>query len=850
MSRRPNGSVHRRNLVRLYLVAIALAVIPLSVFIVGAHNLLIRTTTRQLVTQSSRSGQMFAGFIGQRLHAGASILQILTERQRVLDLWHNGNALELAAVVDQQKQSWPDFAAVALYDRSGHLRAASPPNQDPLAGEHRFADLFSAIEKTGTSHVSPAFPDTNSSAYVIAIAVPLRDRDGALRGIAVGTETLATVTHDVYAYSTEQNNALIFVVDTARQVFGRQRNEFKLVPGNQALVDRLAKEPQRNTGERIRLGSQDVIAAYVPIASSDMGVLVSVPVAAIDAALWTGERQFGIFGGILFLLAVVGGLVVAAGFQKFRAREEIYLSQIEQQNHDLALRRAEAERANDLKSRFLANMSHELRTPLNSILGFSELLQDQSGGPLNEKQTRWVTNVRTAGRHLLQLINDILDLAKIEAGQLRIESDTFALASALPEVLTVIRPLAMAKQIEIHQSVDTDLVVTADRVRLKQILYNLLSNAVKFSAVRTAISLEADQDGPLCRIHVRDQGVGIPPDKLDVIFEEFSQLEQDDESVVKGTGLGLAITRRLVEGQGGKITVISEPGKGTEFTFTLPLAKVIGPRLAAGPSRVPAAIGDRKSQRERPLVLVIDDEVAALELLSEHLKSAGYDTAIALTIHDALERARVLKPDAMTLDILMPSGSGWAVLAELKSDPATAHIPIVVVSILDRKETGFALGASDYLVKPVQKDLLLKTMRRLLVPGKAEARLLIIEDNPGDLQIMTEMARGIGYTTEAAVTGTDGLEKLKWYKPDAVLLDLMLPDVDGLEILARIRDNPAYTALPVVIVTGKELGREEMKIIERFATAHVRKIETWKSDLLQRMEVAVRKRPATAGGAA
>ncbi|MGH9644664.1 MAG: response regulator, partial [Terriglobales bacterium] len=408
----------------------------------------------------------------------------------------------------------------------------------------------------------------------------------------------------------------------------------------------------------------------------------------------------------------------------------------------------------------------------------------------------------------------------------------------------IIRPLAMAKQIEIQQSIDPGLVVTADRVRLKQVLYNLLSNAVKFSPSKTAIILSANREDTFCCIRVRDQGIGIHADQLDVIFEEFSQLDQnDEESVVKGTGLGLAITKRLVEGQGGSISVISEPGNGTEFTFTLPLANIA--ISAEAGQQQPAT-----SHRDRPLVLAVDDEPAALEVLAEHLTGAGYDVTVAITVEEALERARALRPDAMTLDILMPSGSGWAVLAELKSDPATAHIPIVVVSILDRKEVGFALGASDYLVKPVQKDMLVKAMRRLLLPAGGDTRVLIIDDNPADLQIMTEIARGAGYATDVAVTGTDGLRQLRKSRPDAVLLDLMLPDVDGLEVLSQIRDDPDYISLPVVIVTGKELGQAEMRTIEKFATAHVRKIDSWKSDLLHRMEIAVTKRQASAGGAA
>jgi len=480
-------------------------------------------------------------------------------------------------------------------------------------------------------------------------------------------------------------------------------------------------------------------------------------------------------------------------------------------------------------------MSHELRTPLNSILGFSELLQERAAGALNEKQARWIANVRTAGKHLLQLINDILDLSKIEAGQLQVSTERFVVSAAVPEVLTIIRPLAMSKQITIEQQVDSEVLVIADRVRLKQVLYNLLSNAVKFSPEKTAIKLIAQKEGGFCRVTVRDQGIGIPTDKLDFVFQEFSQLENvPDASVVQGTGLGLAITRRLVEAQGGTITVNSEVGRGTEFSFTVPLAQV---NLE---QRSPEMTGVRGG-RARPLVLVIDDESTALELLTEHLRSAGYDVTTAMTVQDGLALARELLPDAITLDILMPSGSGWAVLAELKSDSRTAHIPVVVVSILDRQDVGFALGANDYLVKPIQKETLLATMKRLIGSDVSRKKVLIVDDNADDLHVMMEVAESAGFATESAMSGYDGLAKLGMSSPHVVLLDVMLPDIDGLEVLARIRSKPEFANLPVVIVTAKDLTSEEMQIIERSATSHVRKVESWKVDVLRRMESAVDK---------
>jgi signal transduction histidine kinase/DNA-binding response OmpR family regulator len=561
------------------------------------------------------------------------------------------------------------------------------------------------------------------------------------------------------------------------------------------------------------------------------------------------QQQYQISAGRardLILLLVFADIILLAavyGTMKHHLDERRrHLNIIESQNRDLETRRAEAERASILKSKFLANMSHELRTPLNSILGFSELLHEKAAGELNEKQHRWVTNIATAGKHLLQLINDILDLSKIEAGQLKTATETFVFAAVLPEVLTVIRPLAMAKQITVVHDTQPDLLVIGDRVRLKQVLYNLLSNAVKFSAPNKTVQLIAVREGDTARISVVDEGVGIDATDLKRIFEEFQQVDDTTpDTVPKGTGLGLTITKRLVEQQGGAITVESTRGKGSRFTFTLPL----GQQATAAPA--PAKMA--QSTRARPLVLVIDDEAAAAELISEHLRGSGYDVVIAMTVEEGIRCTRESHPDAITLDILMPSGSGWAVLAELKSDPRTAHIPIAVVSIVDRRDVGFALGANDYLVKPVQKDLLVKTMNRLVgVNAPKGSRVLVVDDNPADLQVMIELAEDLGYATTSAECGMDALARLQESAPSIVLLDLMLPDIDGLEVLRRIRQEPRLAELPVVIVTAKDLGPEEVSTIERYATAQIHKKDTWKQELSQRMKTALQKGLAASGG--
>src|SRR6266849_452969 len=363
-------------------------------------------------------------------------------------------------------------------------------------------------------------------------------------------------------------------------------------------------------------------------------------------------------------------------------RVQARTAQLAAANKELELQNREVERATQLKSQFLASMSHELRTPLNAIIGFSDLLAEKTAGHLTDKQGRFVGHVRDGARHLLQLINDILDLSKIESGLLELRRESFSVSEAMPEVLSVIRPLAMAKKIRIEHAEET-FSVSADRVRFKQILYNLLSNALKFTPEGGRVRVEGSSNGSLVCISVSDTGVGIRPEDQQLIFEEFRQAGESTRGVKEGTGLGLAITKRLVERQGGTIRVTSELGKGSCFSFTLPAGRA-APQTEREVSTKDVIVVDPQQEKgsKKPLVLVVDDEPSARELLASYLEGAGYAVTTVGSGAEAVEKACQLRPDAITLDILMPGGSGFGTLSELKKTAETAHIPVIVVSVV------------------------------------------------------------------------------------------------------------------------------------------------------------------------
>jgi signal transduction histidine kinase/DNA-binding response OmpR family regulator len=528
--------------------------------------------------------------------------------------------------------------------------------------------------------------------------------------------------------------------------------------------------------------------------------------------------------------------------RELEQRVQARTAQLAAANTALELQNREVERATRLKSRFLASMSHELRTPLNAIVGFSDLLAEGVPGELNPKQKRFVNHIKEGSAHLLQLINDILDLSKIEAGQLELHCEYFHVKDALPEVLSTIRPLAMAKNIQVEHMLEIDRPAYADRVRFKQILYNLLSNAVKFTPQRGRISIACAEDEDFVSISVSDTGIGIRAEDQAVVFEEFRQVEGGKDSTQEGTGLGLAITKRLVEQQGGKISLVSELGKGSRFSFTLPAGEKITTSATDAVSATTALHRAAAAEGRKPLVLVVDDEGPARELLASYL-DPEYRTATAESGAEAVRRAEQLQPDAITLDVLMPGSSGFETLAALRKNPETANIPIIVVSIVDQKQVGFALGAADYLIKPIRKSVLLETIRKH-VPYKYDddTAILLVDDDPKTLELLEETLRSAGYETQSVQSGKRALEVLSSKLVSAVLLDLLMPGMDGFEVIRHMRQDAALKQLPIFVMTGKSLTAEESDLLARDTQALLLKNGSWQDQLVAELERAIRGR--------
>ncbi|MBK9711652.1 MAG: response regulator [Kouleothrix sp.] len=477
------------------------------------------------------------------------------------------------------------------------------------------------------------------------------------------------------------------------------------------------------------------------------------------------------------------------------------------------LRRAKeaAEVANRAKSTFLANMSHELRTPLNAIIGYSEMLQDEAEEQGLAEFVPDLQKIHGAGKHLLGLINDILDLSKIEAGKMDLYLETIDIAQLVRDVATTIQPLVQRLGNRLDLRCDESIgAMRVDATKLQQSLLNLLSNAGKFTQGGTiTLSVRSEPPGegqaqPWIVFEVHDTGIGMSPEQVGRLFQAFTQADASTTRKYGGTGLGLTITRKFCQIMGGDVTVESAAGAGSTFTIRLP-AQVADPRVAPPPDdEAPAA----EAAEGASLVLVIDDDPTVIELMRHFLGKEGYRVESALGGEAGLRRAATLLPDAIILDVIMPGMDGWSVLAALKSSPALADIPVIMLTIVDDKTMGFALGAADYITKPIDRERLLGILGKYRRDG-SPCPVMLVEDDPPTRQMMRRTLERAGWAVAEAENGRVALERIAEQPPEVILLDLMMPEMDGFELVAELQKSQRLRAIPVVVVTAKDITVED-----------------------------------------
>ena len=575
-----------------------------------------------------------------------------------------------------------------------------------------------------------------------------------------------------------------------------------------------------------------------------------IPAASHDTETWVGERlerhrnptaafeqqrSAGVWLKISERRTADGGIVgVFTDITELKDRE-LQLGELVDR---LAEARDAATEATVAKSWFLANMSHELRTPMNAVIGITEMLMEEAEDSGDRPALEPLEQILRAGKHLLQLINEILDLSKIEAGKLELNYEPIAVAALVDDVVGEAQSLAAKNSNKLLVECASDIgTIRTDPMRLRQIMLNLLSNACKFTdhgSVTLAVDRRGEGDDDWISIRVADTGIGMTHEQLGKLFQEFSQADSSTTRKYGGTGLGLAISDRLCHMMGGAIDVKSEPGRGTTFSVRLPADRPGIPDTAAMATVSEAPAGHARSNR----VLVIDDDATVRNLMRRFLSREGFDVVTAGGGQEGLEFARELRPSVITLDVFMPDMDGWSVLQAIKQDPALNRIPVIMMTISDEKQKGFTLGASGYLTKPVDRAQLAQLLDRFKIPV-ATPRALVVEDDPSTREMMRRLLIGEGWEVSLSANGREALDRLSAEYPNLVLLDLMMPEMDGFEFLAEFRKNPKFAATPVIVVTGADLTLADRRRLNGGVEHILQKAASGQEDFLRQIRELV-----------
>ena len=848
---------------RLTLAFLLVGLLPAAVAgFLGVRQSLHAAQAARLESEE-RLVALSAESVAATLRNGLRILQVAAEENALRRTVQAGDRPGLAAQVRSIRQRYPDFASVLVVNAGG-ISLANSLDPGVVGRDFKDRDYYQGVLRSRSSYISPV-PYVGAATRVptLAIASPIRGSRGNLLGVLVGTFTLEHLSHLL---------APAGIVASNKGSRGGDQGEVYLVspsgvilahtdPGKrattvadadagarEALAGRRGSVTWTDEAEGVRLG------VFAPLPEIGWGLVYTRPYHPI---LFAMPYLFpGILPALIVVLAaaaLAGTMAarqlsrpildfqqaasrlregdfsarlpenrrdelgdLAAGFNRMAAAlQDLYTNmenKVAERTATLKATNLELARASQVKSEFLARMSHDLRSSLNAILGFTDLLLTQQADPLTDKQQRYLTHVASAGQHLLSLINDVLDLSRVEAGRLEIHPEPCQVSPLLDGTLALFRTQALVRRITLTLEIGSPLgELMADRIRLQQILHNLLSNAVKFSPEGGVVTVTARQVGLELELVVRDTGIGISPEDQERIFEMYEQAGTI-EGRQKGTGLGLAITKRLVELHGGRIRVESASGQGSTFTVHLP-------------GMAPTEAEPGRADVARPLVLVVEDDLQAAELIRDHLTYGGYRVAVVGSGHAGLGAARRLRPHAIALDLGLPDMDGWEVLYRLKRDPDTQKIPVLIVSARDQGRLGLSLGAVDWLVKPVDPQRLFAALQRCRELGapRRTFRILVVDDDPVVLEALQALLTREGHEVLQAPDGETALQQAETARPDIILLDLHLPGLSGFEVVDRLRQITGLEAIPVIAFSGKFVSPEERTLLTQQAVQFVGK---------------------------
>ncbi|NJN66331.1 MAG: response regulator [Chloroflexaceae bacterium] len=787
----------------------------------------------------------------------------------------------------------PSFKRLVLLDAQNQMLMQASRYSLETSGQLSDELMAEALVdvRQGNRYISAVYIDTVTSEPLVTMVVPVLDVFGDFRGTLAAEVNLKfmwdlvdnlRVGKEGYAYVVDKQGNLLAFGDASLVLKGENVGGIQTV---RAFIQSPPSEHVIAVSTYEGMLGATVVGSYVPLETPDWAVVTELPWnEAYQEIIWSIVMSVVITLAMAVLAGILGMYLahrlvvplislmqtatrIAQGERHLQAapdgaREVASLAMafnsmtsqlrqtlegleqrvaqrtadLQQANEALSRAKQVAEEANELKTRFLANMSHELRTPLNAILNFTRFLSKERYGVLSERQQELQQRILANADHLLGLINDILDLAKIEAGRIELFREEVNLVPILQGVMATGVGLTKDKNLSLDLECPDELpLVHIDKTRIRQVMLNLLSNAAKFTSqggitVRVQAISEA-----MIRIDVVDTGIGIAPEHQTFVFEEFRQVQSDLQREYQGTGLGLPISKRLVEMHGGEIGMTSTLGQGSTFFFTLPISHRIETRHEPVLAPTPVVPGDDP----RPCILVVDDDRSTQDILRDYLENAGYTVQSVVDSRLAAAVIQQVRPQLVILDILMPHLDGWEVLTRIKSNPVIAATPVLICSISEHQQLGMSLGAADYLVKPIQETALLERVQQVLPPP---ATVLVVDDDPDARKIIRTILDIGHYQVIEAADGESGLSLLDEMRPDILVLDLMLPGMDGFAVLEQVRANPQWDSLPVLIITAMDLQQTERRWLQERSLAWVQKSQLSTDQFLTQIARSISQR--------
>jgi len=710
------------------------------------------------------------------------------------------------------------FEPIALHrsDELGDLASDFNKMSSMLGNNYNRLNAYSELVTTLNS--SASMEDVQRRALEV-LCKHTRSSLGALYLVIRGQRALELVS----GYALRKDKAL-----EKRLIFGEG------IPGECAAEGRVIElsDIPGGSGFIVDTGLVELVPSYilaVPVFFREeiLGVLV------LGATKKFGDLEKEILNNSVPQLGVA--LTNAMNFEETRSLSV----EITKQNEELSAKNKEIEKVYKVKSEFLSSMSHELRTPLNSIIGFSSVLLGPSGDPLSPDQRMALEKVLKNGKHLLQLINDILDISKLESGRMTLSVETEDVSAILSNCALIVEPLIQSNRLNLTQDIQQNLPpLTTDIVKVRQILVNLLSNAAKFTEKGGIAITVRQSDTDIVSFFVKDTGIGIESKNFDKVFEEFQQVDSSSTRKYKGTGLGLPIARRLARMLGGDLRVESEYGKGSTFILTvpsklptrltemqaptqMPVPPTVRPQTPRPQPAIPASIPQPLRTGQQVQILSIDDDPDVIEILRKYLVPEGYSLIGALSGDEGLEIASKVKPDLITLDIMMPKKDGWQVLRELKANPETKDIPVIIHSIIDNRPLALSLGAVDVMMKPTDPKRLLTLVKKHYQSG--DQFILVVDDNLDFALACKDLLKRDGFNVKIATRGEEAIKILEESIPSLILLDLVMPGMDGFNVIHALRSKEQWTNIPVVVLTGKSLSDEDHKSLDPYIADYLMK---------------------------